>query len=69
MRRIALLIGLGIIATAGPASADEKDAKAIVQRAITSHGGAEALTKAQRCKRVDKGKQAVRGEGKHGDRQ
>ncbi len=59
MRRIALLIGLGIITTAGPASANEKDAKAIVQRAITSHGGAEALTKAQLCKRVDKGKQAV----------
>ena len=56
MRRIVLI---ALVTTAGLASANEKDAKAIVQRAITSHGGAEALTKAQTCKRVDKGKQAV----------
>ena len=59
MRRIALLMALGIITTAGLASANEKDAKVIVQRAITSHGGAEALTKAQKCKRVDKGKTTI----------
>ena len=59
MRRIVLLMALATVTTAGVASADEKDAKAIVRRAITSHGGAEALTKAQTCKRVDTGKQAV----------
>ena len=59
MRRIALLVALAVVTITGPAMADEKDAKAIIQRAITSHGGAEALTKAQMCKRTDKGKQAI----------
>ena len=58
MRRIALLVALGMVATVGLALAEDKDAKAIIQRAIASHGGAEALTKAQTCKRTDKGKQA-----------
>jgi hypothetical protein len=45
--------------TTGMAGADDKDAKAIVKRAIAAHGGAEALEKALKCKRTDKGKQFV----------
>ena len=59
MRRFTLLVALGVVTTAGFAGADEKDAKAIVRRAIASHGGADALTKTLKCKRTDKGKQAV----------
>ena len=59
MRRIALLVALVVVTITGSARADEKDARAIIKRAITSHGGAEALTKAQMCKRTDKGKQAI----------
>jgi hypothetical protein len=59
MRRLALLVAVGMATTTGLAGADEKDAKAIVRRAIASHGGTEALTKTLKCKRTDKGKQAV----------
>ena len=59
MRRFALLVALGLVTMVGPAKADEKEAKAIVERAIAAHGGAEALTKARKCKRTDKGKQTL----------
>ena len=59
MRRFALLVAVGMVATTGLLGADEKDAKAIIRRAITSHGGAEALAKTLKCKRTDKGNQAV----------
>ena len=58
MRRFALLVAV-TITTAGLAGADDKDAKAIVKRAIAAHGGAEALEKTLKCKRTDKGKQFV----------
>jgi hypothetical protein len=58
MRRLVLLVAVAV-ATAGPSAADDKDAKAIVQRAIAAHGGAEALEKTLKCKRTDKGKLAV----------
>lgn len=58
MRRIlaAVLAGLAL---AAPAAANEKEARAIVERAIKAHGGAAALEKASQCKRTDTGTQAV----------
>lgn len=57
MRRIACL--LLVVALTSTLRADDKDAAAIVERAIKAHGGAEALAKAAQCKRTDTGTQAV----------
>jgi hypothetical protein len=60
MRRFALLVAVAVaVAAAGPVGADDKDAKAIVRRAIAAHGGAEALEKTLKCKWTGKGKQAI----------
>src|SRR5262249_46225090 len=47
------------LATSGPAAANEKEAQAIIERAIKAQGGADGLTKAQVCRRTDTGKQAL----------
>jgi hypothetical protein len=60
MRRIprpALL--LAALALAAPAAAGEKEARAILDRAIKAHGGAAALEKALVCRRTDTGTQAL----------
>jgi hypothetical protein len=43
---------------AGPAQAGEKEAKALVERAIKAHGGEAALKRAAVCQRVDTGTRA-----------
>src|SRR4051794_22471121 len=44
-----------LFALAAPAFADEKEAKAILDKAVKAHGGAAALAKLARCKRNDAG--------------
>jgi hypothetical protein len=58
MRRIPAVV-LTLTVLAAPAAANEKEAKAILERAIKAHGGAAALEKASQCKRTDTGTQAV----------
>ncbi|MFO0881428.1 MAG: hypothetical protein U0840_29360 [Gemmataceae bacterium] len=57
----ALLVALVFLgATTTPrARANEKDALAIVERAIKAQGGSAALTRAAQCKRTDTGTQAI----------
>jgi outer membrane lipoprotein-sorting protein len=54
MRRIPILC-LALLLLACPLRADEKEAKAIVERAIKAQGGSEALSKALHCSRTDSG--------------
>src|SRR5262249_29689439 len=58
MRRIQWPL-LVLALAAGPAAANEKEAQAVVERAIKAQGGADALSKALVCKRTDTGKQAL----------
>jgi hypothetical protein len=46
---------------AGPVGASDKEARAIVDRAIKAHGGAAALAKVIHFKRTDTGTQALQG--------
>ncbi len=61
MRRIpTLTLGLLLLA-ASPVAASDKEALAVVERAIKAHGGEAALVKALMCKRTDTGTQALLG--------
>src|SRR5436190_9243849 len=55
MRRIIAVLLLPVVITA-PADASEKDAKALVEKAVKAHGGKEKLTRARTCTRKDTGK-------------
>ena len=60
MRRIPWL-ALALVLPALAAAGDKEDAKAILDRAIRAHGGAEALAKAAQCTRTDTGTQDIAG--------
>ncbi len=55
MRRTLAIWILGMVALAGTARANEKEARAILDRAIKAHGGTAAMTRAIQFKRSDKG--------------
>jgi hypothetical protein len=59
MRRIPVLAVLLLLPAAAPAG--EKEARALIERAVRAQGGADALRKAQQCQRTDTGTQAVLG--------
>jgi hypothetical protein len=61
MRSNPVLGACVLLVLAAPARANEKDARAIVDRAIKAHGGAAALTRAAQCKRTDTGTQRLQG--------
>jgi hypothetical protein len=61
MRRIPILGIAFLIVLSGSAAASEKEALALIDRAIKVQGGAAALTKAQQAKRTDTGTQALLG--------
>src|SRR5262249_15139228 len=54
MRRI--IAALLLVVPAVPARASEKDAKALVEKAVKAHGGKDKLIKARTCTRKDTGK-------------
>jgi hypothetical protein len=58
--KLALALAAALVAQGG-ARASEKEARAVVDRAVRAHGGASALSKAQFCVRTDAGTQAFPG--------
>jgi hypothetical protein len=58
--RLALALA-AVLVSQGWARASEKEARALVDRAIRAHGGTAALSKAQTCVRTDAGTQAFPG--------
>jgi hypothetical protein len=61
MRRTPILGMAFLVVLAAPARASEKEALALIERAIKVQGGEAALTKAQQATRTDKGTQALLG--------
>lgn len=61
MRRIPWLAVVGLLLVTAPIVADDLEARVILEKAIKAHGGADALTKAQQCKRIDNGAQDIVG--------
>jgi hypothetical protein len=61
MRTIPALALLAVAGVAGTARADEREAVALVERAIKAHGGEARLARAQLCTRRESGTQVVMG--------